>query len=172
MSKEPGVFSEHVAPPLVGAGVGAAGGAGLGAAAGYGAGKLEDTAPRAVEALIKKLPSKSRAVLLGALALGGPAALGGFAGGLSRNTDPYAARTAGGVAGGLGGLGLGYLLRTPGSPISSLLKALALGTVGAGAGGMAGLAVGAGRRGKAEQRIRRLLEEAKASRQGLTEEVE
>lgn len=179
MSKEPGVFSEHIAPPLVGAAAGAAGGGLAGAAGGYGAGSLEEAAlrhrygklePKALAALVKKLPPKTKAVLMGALAVGGPAAMGGLTGGLSRNTDPYAARSAGSAAGGLGGLGLGYLLRTPGSPIASALKALALGGIGAGAGGVAGLAVGAGRRGKAEQKIRQMLEEAKASREGLREE--
>ena len=179
MSKEPGVFSEHIAPPLIGAGIGAAGGGLLGAAGGYGAISIEGALlqkryghldPAAVTALVKALPSKTKAVLMGALAVGAPAGLGGLAGGVSRNTAPYAARTAGGVAGGVGGLGLGYLLRTPGSPVSSVVKALALGALGAGAGGMTGLSVGAARRGKAEQKVRQLLEEAKASRAGLQEE--
>jgi len=179
MSKEPGVFSEYVAPPLVGAGVGAAGGGLLGAAGGYGASSMEGALLKhryghldsaAVEALVKKMPSKAKAILMGALAVGAPAGLGGLVGGASRNTDPYVARTAGGVAGGLGGLGLGYLLRTPGSPVSSIAKALAMGVLGAGVGGAAGLSVGAARRGKAEQKVRQLLEEAKLSREGLQEE--
>jgi hypothetical protein len=177
MSKEPGVFSEYIAPPLVGAGAGGLGGAALGAAGGYAGGSLREvvlrhlgkTNPAGIEAVIKTLPPKTKAVLLGALLTGAPAALGGLVGGLSRNTDPYAARTAGGIAGGLGGLGLGYLMRVPGSPISSLLAAMAMGGLGAAAGGMAGLGVGAARKGKAEQRIRQLLEEARVSREGLKE---
>jgi len=181
MSKEPGVFSEYISPPLAGAAGGAALGGALGAAGGYGAGSLKETAlrhyfgstdPASVETIIKKLPPKTRAIILGALAVGVPAAAGGFTGGLSRSTDPYAARTAGGVAGGIGGLSLGYLLRVPGSPISSLLRALAMGAAGVGAGGAAGLAVGTTRRGKAEQRLRKLLEEARYGRTKLTEEGE
>ena len=174
--KKPSAFKEHIAPPLIGAGAGLAAGSALGAAGGYGLGSVEETLlrhrykgadPKALEMVIKSLPPKTRAILFGALLAGGPAALGGLAGGMSRNTDPYSARTAGGIAGGAGGLGLGYLLRTPGSPGTSVLKALAMGTLGAGMGGMTGLAVGSARKGLAESRMRQLLEEAKTSRQQL-----
>jgi hypothetical protein len=177
--KKPSAFREHMAPPLVGAGAGLAAGGALGAAGGYVLGSIEENLlrhrakgadPTALAAVIKSLPPKARSVLLGALIIGGPAALGGLAGGISRNTDPYSARTAGGVAGGVGGLGLGYLLRTPGSPVASAVKALAMGALGAGAGGMTGLAVGSTRQGLAERRMRRLLEESKASRTQLTGE--
>jgi hypothetical protein len=177
--KKPSSFREHIAPPLIGAGAGLAAGGALGAAGGYATGSVEEALlrhrykgadPKALEMVIKSLPPKTRSILLGALVTGGPAALGGLVGGMSRNTDPYSARTAGGIAGGVGGLGLGYLLRTPGSPATSVLKALALGALGTGTGGMAGLAVGSTRKGLAESRMRQLLEEAKAGRQQLTEE--
>jgi hypothetical protein len=179
--RKPTAFQEHVAPPLIGAGAGAVGGGLLGAGGGYLAGSAEETLlrhrykgadPKALEAIIKSLPPKMRTILLGALLTGGPAAIGGALGGMSRNTDPYAARTAGAVGGGLGGLGLGYLLRTPGSPVMSVLKALAMGALGAGAGGMTGLTVGSARKGLAEGRMRQLLEEAKMNRQQLTEDVQ
>jgi hypothetical protein len=177
--RKPSAFQEHFAPPLIGAGAGAVGGGLLGAGGGYLAGSTEEALlrhrykgadPKALEAVIKSLPPKTRTILLGALLAGGPAALGGLVGGMNRNTDPYAARTAGGIAGGVGGLGLGYLLRTPGSPATSALKALAMGALGAGAGGITGLAVGSTRQGLAERRMKDLLEQAKVSRQQLTGE--
>lgn len=177
--KKPSAFREHMAPPLIGAGAGLAAGGALGAAGGYALGGTEEALlrhrykgadPAALAAVIKSLPPKTRSILLGALIVGGPAALGGLAGGISRNTDPYSARTAGGVAGGVGGLGLGYALRTPGSPVTSAIKALAMGALGAGAGGMTGLAVGSTRQGLAERRMRKLLEEAKTSRTRLEED--
>jgi hypothetical protein len=177
--KKPSAFQEHFAPPLVGAGAGLAAGGALGAAGGYALGSAEETLlrhrykgadPKALALVIKSLPPKTRSILLGALLAGGPAALGGLVGGMSRNTDPYTARTAGGIAGGVGGLGLGYLLRTPGSPMTSALKALAMGALGAGTGGMTGLAVGSTRQGLAEKRVHKLLEEAKTSRTRLEED--
>jgi hypothetical protein len=54
--------------------------------------------------------------------------------------------------------------------MSSAIKALAMGALGAGAGGMTGLAVGSTRQGLAERRMRKLLEEAKTSRTRLEED--
>jgi hypothetical protein len=177
--KEPGAFAEYGAPPLIGLGAGAGVGGALGAAGGYGAASLRGAALRnlagsadktALEQVIKTLPSKTKAILLGALLVGAPAGIAGGVSGATRNVDPYSARTAGGVAGGLTGLGLGYLLRTPGSPAASLIKALGMGALGTGAGALTGLSVGATRRGLADQKIRRLLEESRNAREGLVEE--